>query len=65
MNITDSLSVLKMEWMQNLVPQILDLVTPALTEGRRVHEGRLGVKRLISENQPLDPPERSLGGHDY
>jgi len=43
MNITDSLSVLKMELTQKLVPQILDLVTAALTEGRPVHEVEEGL----------------------
>jgi hypothetical protein len=38
MNITDSLDILKAELIQKLVPQILDLLTTALANGRPVHE---------------------------
>jgi hypothetical protein len=43
MNVTDSLSVLKMELTQTLVPQIVDLLTASLTEGRPVHEVEQGL----------------------
>jgi hypothetical protein len=43
MNITDSLSVLKLELTQQLVPQIVDLLTAALAEGRPVHEVEAGL----------------------
>jgi hypothetical protein len=43
MNITDSLSVLKMELTQKLVPQIIELLTASLTEGRPVHEVEQGL----------------------
>ena len=56
MNITDSLDVLKMELTQNLVPQILDLLTTALTEGRPIHEVENGVWDLA-----LQVGRRGLG----
>src|SRR5436305_1767948 len=37
MNLTETLSVLKMELTQKLVPQIVDRVAAALTEGQPVH----------------------------
>lgn len=43
MNITDSLTVLKMELTQQLVPQIVDLLLASLTEGRAVHEVEEGL----------------------
>jgi hypothetical protein len=43
MNITDSLGVLKMELTQNLVPQVVKLLTDALAEGRPVHEVEDGL----------------------
>jgi hypothetical protein len=43
MNLTESLSILKMELTQNLVPQIVDLLTAAFTDGRPVHEVEQGL----------------------
>jgi len=43
MNITESLGVLKMELIQNLVPQVVQLLTDALAEGRPVHEVEDGL----------------------
>ena len=56
MNITDSLGVLKMELTQHLVPQILDLLTAALTEGRPVHAVENGLWDLA-----LQVGRRALG----
>ena len=56
MNLTDSLGVLKMELTQNLVPQILDLLTAALTEGRPIHEVENGLWDLA-----LQVGRRGLG----
>jgi hypothetical protein len=56
MNITDSLGVLKMELTQNLVPQILDLLTAALTDGRPVHAVENGLWDLA-----LQFGQRALG----
>lgn len=59
MNSTESLSVLKMELTQMLVPQIVDLLTAALAKARPVHEvesdlwdvalqiGRRGLKAFL------------------
>ena len=38
MNFADSLSVLKMEMLQNAVPQLLDLLSRGISEGQPVHE---------------------------
>src|SRR5258708_6520753 len=38
MNITETLSVLKMELTQKLVPQIVDAIAEAVAEGRPVHD---------------------------
>ena len=43
MKITESLGVLKMELIQNLVPQIVDLLTDALANGRPVHDVEDGL----------------------
>lgn len=43
MKITESLGVLKLELTQTLVPQILDLLTAALTDGRPVHDVEHGL----------------------
>ena len=43
MNITDSLGVLKLELTQNLVPQIVKLLTDALADGRPVHKVEDGL----------------------
>src|SRR5436190_17739581 len=43
MNITDSLTILKMELTQLLVPQIVDLLLASLTEGRAVHKVEEGL----------------------
>ena len=56
MNITDSLGVLKMELTQQLVPQILDLLTAALTDGRPVHAVENGLWDLA-----LQVGRRALG----
>lgn len=56
MNITDSLGVLKMELTQHLVPQILDLLTAALAEGRPIHEVENGLWDLA-----LQVGRRGLG----
>src|SRR5215212_1006782 len=56
MNITDSLNVLKMELTQNVVPQILDLLTAALTEGQPIHEVENGLWDLV-----LQVGRRGLG----
>src|SRR5437588_3930681 len=37
MNITESLTVLKMELTQKVIPQIIDSLTASVTEGRPVH----------------------------
>jgi len=55
-NITDSLGVLKMELTQHLVPQILDLLTAALAEGRPIHEVENGLWDLA-----LQVGRRGLG----
>jgi hypothetical protein len=56
MNITDSLGVLKMELTQKLVPQILELLTTALAEGRPIHEVENGLWDLA-----LQVGRRALG----
>jgi hypothetical protein len=56
MNIADSLDVLKMELTQKLVPQILDLLSAALTAGRPIHEVENGLWELV-----LQVGRRSLG----
>src|ERR1700724_390511 len=47
MNITESLSILKMELTQELVPQFVDLIAAALAEGRPVHEVESGLWELV------------------
>jgi hypothetical protein len=56
MNITDSLGVLKMELTQQLIPQLLDMLTAALTDGRPVHEVENGLWDLA-----LQVGRRGLG----
>jgi hypothetical protein len=56
MNLTDFLGVLKTELTQKLVPQILDLLTAALTDGRPVHEVENGLWDLA-----LQVGRRGLG----
>jgi hypothetical protein len=56
MNITDSLGVLKMELTQNLVPQILELLTAALADGRPIHQVENGLWDLA-----LQVGRRALG----
>lgn len=46
MNITEPLDILKMELTQNLVPQIVALVTAALAEGQPVHQVENGLWEL-------------------
>lgn len=43
MNISENLSMLKMELSQNLIPQIVDLVAAAVADGRPVHEVEQGL----------------------
>lgn len=56
MNITDSLGVLKMELIQTVVPQFLDLLAAALAEGRPIHEVENGLWDLA-----LQAGRRALG----
>jgi hypothetical protein len=56
MNLTDSLGVLKTELTQSLVPQILDLLAAALTDGRPVHAVENGLWDLA-----LQVGRRALG----
>jgi hypothetical protein len=56
MNITDSLGVLKAELTQILVPQIVDLLTVALTQGQPVHQVENGLWDLA-----LQVGRRGLG----
>src|SRR6202165_5282883 len=56
MKITESLGVLKMELIQNLIPQILDLLMASLTEGRPIHEVEDGLWDLT-----LQVGRRGLG----
>jgi len=56
MNITDSLGILKAELTQILVPQIVDLLTVALTEGQPVHQVENGLWDLA-----LQVGRRGLG----
>jgi hypothetical protein len=55
-NTTESLGVLKTELTQNLVPQILDLLTTALAAGRPIHEVEDGLWDLA-----LQVGRRGLG----
>jgi hypothetical protein len=43
MNLADSLTVLKMEMMQNAVPQLIDLLTAAAANDQAVHEVEGGL----------------------
>jgi hypothetical protein len=43
MNMTESLTVLKMEMIQTVVPQVIDLLSTALAEGRPVHQVEEGL----------------------
>jgi hypothetical protein len=43
MDVSKTVSILKMELTQNLVPQIVDLVTTGLAEGRPIHEVEQGL----------------------
>jgi hypothetical protein len=56
MNLTDSLGVLKTELTQNLVPQILELLTAALADGRPIHDVENGLWDLA-----LQVGRRALG----
>jgi hypothetical protein len=47
MNSSESLSVLKMELTQLVVPQIVDLLAQALAEGRPIHEVESGLWDLV------------------
>jgi hypothetical protein len=47
MSIADPLSVLKMELMQNVVPQIVDLLSTSMTNGLPVHEVEGGLWELL------------------
>lgn len=69
MNLTESLTVLKMELIQQVIPQIIDLLTASLTEGRPVHRveeglwevalqvGRRGLKAFFDVHQTGDVGE--------
>jgi hypothetical protein len=56
MNLTDSLGVLKTELIQKLVPQILELLTAALADGRPIHDVENGLWDLA-----LQVGRRALG----
>ena len=43
MNMTESLTILKMEMIQKIVPQVIDLLSTALAEGRPVHQVEEGL----------------------
>src|SRR5580692_1933811 len=47
MNIADSLTVLKMELMQNAVPQIVDLLAVATVNAQPIHEVENGLWDLL------------------
>jgi hypothetical protein len=47
MNMTDSLSVLKLELMQNVVPQLIDRLTNAIAQEQPVHVVELDVWELL------------------
>jgi hypothetical protein len=47
MNIADPLTVLKMELMQNVVPQIVDLLTTSMADALPVHEVESGLWELL------------------
>jgi hypothetical protein len=47
MSIANPLSVLKMELMQNVVPQIVDLLTTSMGDGLAVHEVESGLWDLL------------------
>ena len=49
MSIADPLSVLKMELQQTVVPQIIELLTASLAEGRPLHEVEHGLWDLALE----------------
>ncbi len=56
MKITDSLAILKTELNQTLIPQILELLTAALTEGQPLHQVENGLWDLA-----LQLGRRALG----
>jgi hypothetical protein len=56
MSIADSLSVLKVEWTQQIVPQILDLLMAAVAEEQPLHEVEQGLWDLV-----LQVGRRALG----
>jgi hypothetical protein len=56
MSIADSLSVLKMELTQKIVPQVLELLTASVAEGRPLHEVEEGLWDLV-----LQVGRRALG----
>jgi len=66
MNCADSLSVLKMEMLQNAVPQLLDLLSRGIAEGQPVHEieGGLWDWALRVGRQALGAFFTSLGSGD-
>lgn len=47
MSMADPLTVLKLELMQNVVPQIVDLLTQAMGDGAPVHEVERGLWELL------------------
>src|SRR2546423_4345672 len=56
MSMADSLGVLQMELTQQIVPQVLDLLTAALAEERPLHEVEHGLWDLV-----LQLGQRALG----
>jgi len=56
MSIADPITVLKMELQQNAVPQIIDLLSASLADGRPLHEVERGLWDLV-----LQVGRRSLG----
>src|SRR5271163_3156738 len=47
MNITESLTVLKMELIQQAIPQIIDLLAASVAEGRPVHVVEQGLWDVV------------------
>ncbi|HLJ96897.1 MAG TPA: hypothetical protein VKU02_27280 [Gemmataceae bacterium] len=47
MNIAEPLTLLKMELQQGVLPQIIDLLTSALRDGRPLHEVEQGLWDLV------------------
>ena len=56
MNIADPIALLKMELQQTAVPQIIDLLSASIADGRPLHEVERGLWDLV-----LQVGRRSLG----